>query len=155
MPQRSSSVRKQSRNPAVCWPFTSLREGVHYRLLKEVWAPRPGTCPSVSVSYQGDSYGYSLYMIHFNCLKNLLCVLTCTYRDVHVVSEDLQELGLSFCHVGPGCQTQVTDGSVFPLSHLTGPHHVFRCCLYFKSYYSSWEFKNYLPAPFLIMVLES
>lgn len=166
MPQRSSPVRKQSGNPAACCPFTSLHEGVHYMLLKEVWRKRERRFSEGSRRHSGLAlllvclYHISEILMATVCIIFIsivekLCVLTCTYRDIHVVPEDLRELGLSFCHVGSGCQTQGTDGNAFTLCHLTGPHHVFKCCLYFKSYYSSWKFKNYLPAPFLIMVLES
>lgn len=57
-----------------------------------------------------DPYGYVLYMVHFNCLRNVLCVLACACYVMHVVSEDnWQELVLSFCRVGSGYQSQVID----------------------------------------------
>lgn len=49
-------------------------------------------------------------IIFISIVYKIYCVFTCTYDNIHVVSEDLQELGLSFCHVGSRCQTQVTDG---------------------------------------------
>lgn len=42
-------------------------ESVRGESLKEAEGTQ-ATRPSLSVSYQGDPYGYGLYMIHFNCL---------------------------------------------------------------------------------------